>query len=53
MLPSEFKVWLDRCIRDARIQGLSDEAIYLELLEQVRFMTTMQMIKTANKNNGG
>ncbi len=47
--PSEFKRWVDSCVQSARDQGLSDEEIYLEFLEQLRFMTCNVMMKVANK----
>ena len=46
MDPQEFKSLLDKCILDAKNQGLSDEDIYLEFLEKVRFMTVKIMLKT-------
>ncbi len=45
MKPLEFKNWLDNCLRDARTQGLSDEDILIELLEQTRILTTKVQLK--------
>ncbi len=45
MLPQEFKFQIENCVKFAKAQGLSDAAIYLEFLEQVRFMTTKIMLQ--------
>jgi hypothetical protein len=34
--PSEFKSWMDRCIRDARERGLSETDIICELIDQLK-----------------
>ncbi len=49
MQPSEFKARLEHYIHEAVSRGLSDEEIYIEFLEQVRHMTSKQMIKVAEK----
>ena len=51
MTPQEFKRWIENAIRDAKIQGLSEADIYLELLEQVRHLTTRLMLKVSEKEN--
>ena len=43
----QFKMNVDQCIRDARAQGLSDEQILLEMLEQVRNLTCKQILRLA------
>lgn len=49
MNPAEFKRWLEQCIKDAKLQGLTDEQIYAEFLDQVRHMTIRQMLKTCKE----
>lgn len=46
---AEFKLWLERCINDAKRNGLTDQQIFIEFLEQVRLMTVKMMIKVAKK----
>ena len=44
--PAEFKNWIEKCKRDAKAEGMTDDQIYLEFLEQVRHMTSGMMIKS-------
>lgn len=45
MMPQEFKCWIEDCIRNAKKNGLSDEDILFELMEQVKIMTVREQIK--------
>jgi hypothetical protein len=46
MDPSEFKRWIENCIQEAESQGLSEELVLYELIEQVKFKLVEQQIKT-------
>jgi hypothetical protein len=48
MHPIEFKVWLENCIRDAKANGLPEDEICLEFLEQTRMMLVKQQLKIAH-----
>lgn len=39
LTPSEFNRWLRNCVRDARKRGLSEPAIFLEVLNLVRALS--------------
>ena len=41
----EFKCWIENCVKDARIKGMSDDAILVELIEQIRMMLTKKQIE--------
>ncbi len=43
----QFKAWIENTKKDALLQGLTEEDIYLEFLEQVRFMCVDQQLKIA------
>ncbi len=43
----EFKAWIENTKKDALLQGLSEEDIFIEFLEQVRFMCVEQQLKTS------
>ena len=45
MTLQEFKSSIEACIQKAKEGGLSEEEIFCEFLEQVRFMTVKQSVK--------
>lgn len=38
MEPQEFKCWIENCVRDAKLRGLTEDEILIEMIEQVRRM---------------
>lgn len=47
MTPQQFKEMIESCVKQAKEKGLSDEAVLIELLEQVKFMLVQQTLKLA------
>lgn len=51
MQPCEFKMWLDNCISNAKINGLTDNEILIEFMEQTRLMLIKKSIESCAKRS--
>ena len=49
MTPQDFKNLIDEAIKKGIDAGLSEEEIFCELLEQVRFMTIRENLRVLSK----
>ena len=44
MEPKDFKCWIENCVRDAKVKGMTEDDNLVELMEQVKIMLVKKEI---------